>query len=189
MATRMGNQVDEANEKVVYFWSEPVKLGGVAYDVTMASSRQGLCWLNIGEQGSEEKDLQTWVKKHLPGWELNKNQEMNSQAVTEFQEYLRGERTEFSVPLHRIGTDFQIKVWQELSRIPYGITCSYGDIAEQIGCHGGQRAVGLANGKNPIGIVVPCHRVIGKNGSLTGYAGGLDKKALLLELEAQHRVY
>jgi len=184
----MHNQQTVEFEKVVYYWSEPVELGGVTYDVTMASSKKGLCWLNIGEQRSEEQDLQAWVEKFLPGWALIKNQAMNNQVVVEFREYLRGQRTEFTVPLHRVGTDFQIKVWQELSRIPYGVTCSYGDVAERIGCHGGQRAVGLANSKNPIGIVVPCHRVIGKNGSLTGYAGGLDKKALLLQLEAQRKL-
>ena len=82
-----------------------------------------------------------------------------------------------------MGTDFQQRVWAALCTIPYGETRSYGQIAEQIGSGGAFRAVGLANGRNPIGIIVPCHRVIGANGTLTGYAGGLERKQLLLDLE------
>jgi methylated-DNA-[protein]-cysteine S-methyltransferase len=90
---------------------------------------------------------------------------------------------EFELGLDLVGTAFQRKVWQALLTIPYGQTRSYGEIARQIGAPGAFRAVGLANGHNPIGIIVPCHRVIGSNGSLTGYGGGLDKKRALLELE------
>lgn len=97
--------------------------------------------------------------------------------------YFEGELTDFDVPLAPQGTPFQLLVWEALRTIPYGETRSYGELAAQIGRAGASRAVGLANGRNPIGIVVPCHRVIGANGSLTGYGGGLPTKRALLDLE------
>jgi methylated-DNA-[protein]-cysteine S-methyltransferase len=99
-------------------------------------------------------------------------------------EYFAGDRTAFDLPVGAAGTGFQRRVWTELTEIPYGWTRSYGEIAQRLGLiPGGSRAVGLANGANPISIVVPCHRVIGADGSLTGYGGGLDRKRLLLDLE------
>jgi methylated-DNA-[protein]-cysteine S-methyltransferase len=97
--------------------------------------------------------------------------------------YFAGELIRFTVPLAPLGTQFQQRVWAALLEIPYGETQSYGQLAERIGSPGAARAVGLANGKNPIGIVIPCHRVVGSNGSLTGYGGGLDRKKQLLDLE------
>jgi methylated-DNA-[protein]-cysteine S-methyltransferase len=97
--------------------------------------------------------------------------------------YFAGERREFDLPLAPHGTDFQKKIWRELCRIPYGETISYGELARRIGQPGASRAVGLANGRNPIGIIIPCHRVIGADGALTGYGGGLDRKKWLLEHE------
>jgi methylated-DNA-[protein]-cysteine S-methyltransferase len=106
-----------------------------------------------------------------------------SAAAAQLEEYFAGARTEFDLDLELEGTPFQRQVWAALRTIPYGETRSYGEIAEQIGKPGAFRAVGLANGRNPIGIIVPCHRVIGASGSLAGYGGGLDRKQLLLELE------
>ena len=106
-------------------------------------------------------------------------------AVDQLEAYFAGELTDFHVELDLRGTEFQRRVWQALLTIPFGETRSYGEIAEQIGAPGAARAVGLANGHNPIAIVVPCHRVIGANGSLTGFGGGLDRKRTLLELENQ----
>lgn len=105
------------------------------------------------------------------------------EATEQLNEYLEGKRKNFSFKMSPKGTDFQKKVWQQLLAIPYGETTSYQEIAERVGSPKAVRAVGAANGKNPIGIVVPCHRVIGKNGKLTGYAGGLDRKLWLLQLE------
>lgn len=99
-------------------------------------------------------------------------------------EYFAGERTEFDLPLHMIGTPFQRRVWAALLEIPCGETRSYGELAETLHAPGSARAVGLANGQNPLSIVVPCHRVIGANGSLTGYGGGLPAKRWLLDHEA-----
>ena len=101
-------------------------------------------------------------------------------------EYFAGTRTEFDLPLHPAGTPFQQRVWAALSEIPYGRTTSYGATAASIGAPGAARAVGAANGLNPIPILVPCHRVVGANGSLTGYGGGLDAKKWLLAHEALH---
>jgi methylated-DNA-[protein]-cysteine S-methyltransferase len=105
-------------------------------------------------------------------------------AAAQLTEYLAGERTTFDLPLRASGNAFERLVWAELARIPYGETASYGEIARRIGHPGAARAVGRANARNPIAIVVPCHRVIGSDGSLTGYAGGLDLKRALLALEA-----
>ncbi len=104
-------------------------------------------------------------------------------AVRQLDEYFAGIRTEFDLPLAAKGTAFQQSVWQALCEIPYGETWSYQQLAEAIGNPKAVRAVGLANGKNPISIIVPCHRVIGKSGKLTGYAGGVETKRKLLQLE------
>ncbi|MDV9188537.1 methylated-DNA--[protein]-cysteine S-methyltransferase [Streptomyces sp. SR27] len=106
------------------------------------------------------------------------------EAVRQLDAYFAGELTEFDLPLHLIGTEFQLRVWAELCRIPYGETRTYGELAEELGNPGASRAVGLANGKNPVGIIVPCHRVVGAGGGLTGYGGGLDRKQRLLAFES-----
>ncbi len=107
-------------------------------------------------------------------------------AEEQLEEYFKGERKEFDLPLSPRGTEFQKKVWQALLQIPYGHTASYGDIAKQISNPKGCRAVGGANNKNPISIIIPCHRVIGTNGKLVGYGGGLENKVYLLNLEANN---
>ena len=108
-------------------------------------------------------------------------------AVEQLESYFAGELFDFDLELDLVGTTFQRAVWQALLTIPYGETRSYGEIAAQIGSPTASRAVGLANGHNPIGIIVPCHRVIGANGSLTGYGGGLDRKRALLALEKMRK--
>ena len=108
-------------------------------------------------------------------------------AHNELEEYFKGERKEFTISLSPEGTEFQKKVWQELIKIPYGETRSYKDIAIKIGKPTAARAVGMANNKNRMLIVIPCHRVIGQNGSLVGYASGVDMKKYLLELEEKHK--
>jgi methylated-DNA-[protein]-cysteine S-methyltransferase len=104
-------------------------------------------------------------------------------VVRQLHAYFEGDLTEFDLELDLVGSDFQKSVWAELLAIPYGETRTYGEIAREIGSAGASRAVGLANGHNPIGIIVPCHRVIGANGSLTGYGGGLARKRHLLDME------
>lgn len=106
---------------------------------------------------------------------------------TRLDEYFAGTRTEFDLPVRLHGTPFQVEVWEQLRRIPYGETISYGDLARRVGRPEAARAVGAANGQNPVAIVVPCHRVIGADGSLTGFGGGLAWKQRLLDLERPQR--
>ena len=115
--------------------------------------------------------------------ENDKGSEVLDKALKQMNEYFSGERKKFDLPLYFEGTEFQKSVWNELRKIPYGTTVSYKDIAEGIKNEKAVRAVGNANNKNKIMIIVPCHRVIGKNGKLVGFAGGLDKKEFLLEHE------
>jgi methylated-DNA-[protein]-cysteine S-methyltransferase len=114
-------------------------------------------------------------------WKLDK--EPFAEVIRQLQAYFRGELREFDLPLAMEGTEFQLRVWNALRTIPYGETVSYAQLAERIGNPKAVRAVGLANGSNPIPIIVPCHRVIGSDGSLTGFGGGLSTKKMLLELE------
>lgn len=114
-----------------------------------------------------------------------KNPEPFKKAVKQLDEYFAGRRTEFDVTLESKGTEFQKRVWKELGRISFGETKSYGEIAKSLKMPKASRAVGMANSKNPVCIIVPCHRVIGANGKLTGYAGGMKAKKLLLDLESR----
>ena len=112
--------------------------------------------------------------------------ELLSMATIQLDEYFQGKRTTFSLPFKLTGTPFQLAVWKELQNIPYGQTTSYKEIAQKINKPKACRAVGMANNKNPLPIIIPCHRVIGSNGKLIGYAGGLKLKNYLLELEQSH---
>ncbi len=108
---------------------------------------------------------------------------LTQQAISQLEQYFSGSRTCFSLPLAAVGTVFQTRVWQALNDIEFGQTASYADIARRIDNPKAVRAVGMANGRNPLAIVVPCHRIIGSNGTLTGYAGGLARKQYLLNME------
>ncbi|WP_300457806.1 methylated-DNA--[protein]-cysteine S-methyltransferase [Desulfobacula sp.] len=120
------------------------------------------------------------------GWQYDP--ESFKEVLVQLDDYFKGDRTTFDLEMTIQGTAFQKKVWQELVKIPYGKTISYGELARRIGNPNASRAVGMANGKNPISIIIPCHRVIGKNGSLTGFGGGIDVKKKLLELEKTNTV-
>ena len=106
-------------------------------------------------------------------------------VIAQLEEYFDGDRTDFDLPLSLRGTPFQRSVWNELTKIPYGETISYGELAALLGNPNASRAVGLANGKNPVCVVVPCHRVVGSNGDLTGYGGGIERKEHLLAFERE----
>ena len=124
--------------------------------------------------------------KALDGWAEDARVDPLAAAALQLTEYFAGARREFDLPLSFDGTTFQRRVWQELVEIPYGETLSYGQLARRIGNPTASRAVGLANGRNPISILVPCHRVIGADGTLTGYGGGLERKQWLLAHEGLH---
>lgn len=132
-----------------------------------------------------EDDSPTRVR--VKAEKADKNHPVLREAEQQLRDYFAGKRTSFSIPLDFLGTAFQKKVWAALLKIPFGETRSYGQIARQIGHPKAVRAVGAANGRNPISIIAPCHRVIGANGKLTGFAGGLEVKALLLRLESQEK--
>jgi methylated-DNA-[protein]-cysteine S-methyltransferase len=138
---------------------------------------------------ADEKGLRQLLFRGKPekGW--REDPEALAEPVRQLRAYFAGELHDFDVPLAPEGTPFQLRVWRELRNIPYGQTISYGELARRIGSPNGSRAVGLANGANPISIVVPCHRVIGSNGKLTGYGGGLENKELLLALEKEHQLF
>jgi methylated-DNA-[protein]-cysteine S-methyltransferase len=135
--------------------------------------------LSAGEH-RHAPDPATFGLSAIPG---TPDRDVLDRAKDQLGEYFAGERTTFDLPLDVDGTDFQRLVWAALARIPYGVTRSYGQVAHDIGRPGASRAVGLANGRNPVSIVVPCHRVIGAKGALTGYGGGLERKATLLAFE------
>jgi methylated-DNA-[protein]-cysteine S-methyltransferase len=132
---------------------------------------EGLTCINMGVE--EIKDA----------WGPEESTPVLEAALDQLEAYFAGDLKEFDLPLAAVGTPFQQRVWAELVKIPYGVTCSYMEVAQRLGDPKAVRAVGLANGRNPIAIIVPCHRVIGANGRLTGYAGGLWRKERLLSLE------
>ena len=141
--------------------------------------------LTVAGEGCTLTHLLMSEQSHEPdrsGWEPA-GPDAFADLVAQLEAYFAGELTAFDVDLELTGTDFQRRVWAALQTIPYGETRSYGQIAEQIGSPAASRAVGLANGRNPISIIVPCHRVIGSTGRLTGYGGGIERQRALLELE------
>jgi methylated-DNA-[protein]-cysteine S-methyltransferase len=125
-------------------------------------------------------------QKHFPkqrDWQRHARNALLNQAKRELSEYFAGKRTHFSVSLDPQGTPFQRSVWKQIAKVGFGKTLSYGELARRAGHPGSARAAGAATGRNPIGIIVPCHRILGSDGSLTGYAGGLQRKRALLSLE------
>jgi methylated-DNA-[protein]-cysteine S-methyltransferase len=145
--------------------------------LTLVAQGNALCGLYMTEQ--RHRPDQLTFGEPDPGADVF------ARAETELKEYFAGQRTEFEVPLTLVGTPFQQRVWTALQDIPYGATTSYGELADRLGQPTASRAVGLANGKNPISIIVPCHRVVGASGSLTGYGGGLERKRYLLDFEQE----
>lgn len=136
----------------------------------LITSEQGLCGAHfIGQK---------YFPKMDPSWKREK-----TRAARELEEYFAGERAVFTVPLAAEGTPFQRAIWKEISKVRFGETISYAELARRAGFPNCARAAGAATGRNPIGVIVPCHRIVGTNGTLTGYAGGLPKKKALLALE------
>jgi methylated-DNA-[protein]-cysteine S-methyltransferase len=146
-------------------------------ELTLVGDEDGLAGLYMEVHRHGPARDPAWRRDHAP----------LAQAADQLEQYFAGERTEFDLPLAPRGTDFQLRVWQLLREIPYGETTTYGTLADRLGNPRTVRAVGLANGRNPISIVVPCHRVIGADGSLVGFGGGLERKRALLAHEAAVR--
>jgi methylated-DNA-[protein]-cysteine S-methyltransferase len=141
----------------------------------MVADESGLCFLSFAGKKGAVKPHCDWTENQKPFVEITR----------QLRAYFRGQLKEFGVRLNLQGTPFQLRVWESLREIPYGETTSYGQLARRIGQPSAVRAVGTANGSNPIPIIVPCHRVIGSDGSLTGYGGGLPIKEKLLALESR----
>jgi methylated-DNA-[protein]-cysteine S-methyltransferase len=150
----------------------------------IAATANGICY--IGSPNDPFAELSRWVKKRLPNSVLVQDDEKLQPYTVELTQYFQGQRQSFTVPVDLYGTPFQLSVWNALCEIPYGQTKSYSEIANYIQKPTSVRAVGAAIGANPVLIVVPCHRVIGKNGTLTGYRGGLEMKKQLLQLENEN---
>ncbi|WP_373232224.1 methylated-DNA--[protein]-cysteine S-methyltransferase [Cohnella sp.] len=151
------------------------------WNMHIAATSKGLCY--TGSQNLPFEELAHWAKLRFPRSTLIQDNEKLQAYVGELIEYFQGTRISFTIPFDYHGTPFQLAVWNALCSIPYGQTKSYSDIANQIQKSAAVRAVGAAIGANPILITIPCHRVIGKNGALTGYRGGIDMKTKLLQLE------
>lgn len=150
---------------------------------TTLSSPLGTVCIAGTSQGLIRVDFQHGERpvQYDPTWQ--ESPQALAQAVQQLQEYFHGQRQQFTLPLAPVGTPFQQRVWQELQRIPYGTTCTYSTLAQRLRMPQAARAVGHANGRNPIAIVIPCHRVIGRDGRLRGYAGGIGLKQRLLAHE------
>ena len=146
-------------------------------EIILVGDREGLCHLHLNtEDGKRGFEIQEdWLR----------DDEFFAPVKREIREYFAGTRTAFEVKLNPRGTEFQKRVWRELSKIPYGEVVSYKDLAVRLGKESATRAVGAANGRNPISLIVPCHRVIGSDGRLTGYAHGLEMKKRLLAFEGR----
>jgi len=147
----------------------------------LASTAQGLAYLELPHASG--RGLEGWLRRSLPRARCENGFAPNRAAAAQILEYLEGKRTAFDLALDPRGTEFQRAVWQALLAIPYGETRSYSEVARSVGRPDAVRAVGAANGANPLAIVVPCHRVIAADGSLGGYGGGLELKARLLAME------
>lgn len=165
------------SSKTIY-WSN---LSYEDWNLYIAATEEGLCF--VGSQNQPFEELEAWANTRYPGYDLIRDDEKLRPYIEELVQYLQGKLEQFSIPFSYQGTPFQEAIWKALCDIPYGQTCSYSDIARYIQKPAAVRAVGAAIGANPILITIPCHRVIGKNGSLTGYRGGIEMKTKLLELE------
>ncbi len=167
-------------EETIWYTSYTSPVG----TILVASSIRGVC--RLATPGESMEKFQEAIRKQFPECKLVKGEAENRQVVRELEEYFAGKRKGFTCNLDLRGTEFQSRVWKTLQEIPYGETRAYEDIAGAAGCAKGCRAVGQANGANPVSIIVPCHRVIAKGGKLGGYGGGLEMKTFLLELERRY---
>ncbi|WP_055108056.1 methylated-DNA--[protein]-cysteine S-methyltransferase [Paenibacillus ihumii] len=175
----------KSTTETVLYWS---LLQTDQWHMHLAATASGLCY--VGSHNQPFMELSAWASKRFRNHRLIEDARRLQPYTMALTLYLQGEAKEFGgVPLDLPGTEFQRKVWQALMEIPYGETQSYSEIARSIGRSSAVRAVGAAIGANPLLIVIPCHRVLGKHGALTGYRGGLDMKARLMKLEQEYRAH
>lgn len=153
--------------------------------MTACASEQGICILEFDDSGRVERQIARYRRLTSASFKLGRNTHL-SQLRCELNEYLKGGRWDFSLSFDLQGTQFQCAVWNALLSLPYGARISYGDLADSVGQPKAIRAAAAANGANPLSILVPCHRVMGSNGKITGYGGGIERKAWLLDHESKH---
>lgn len=173
-----------SGSETTLYWNSVASPQGAC---VMLGTASGICWL--GTPGTPLDTGLKWIQRKINVASVIEDATVEPlhQATDQLERYFAGECISFTCQLDLHGTPFQLQVWNALTRIPYGETRSYAEIAQEIGHPSAVRAVGAANGANPIAIIVPCHRVIGSNGALTGYGGGLPTKAWLLALETHQR--
>jgi len=164
---------------IVYYTEMDSPIG----HLTLATTAKGLCWIYFEKSVNSLNSLKIWSKRWIGTEKIEPAKDELDDAVKQLKEYFAGKRKEFDLKIDLYGTPFQKLVWDSLLTIPYGEIRTYKDIAIQINAPKAVRAIGGANHNNPISIIVPCHRVIGTNGNLVGYGGGLDVKRHLLDLE------
>jgi methylated-DNA-[protein]-cysteine S-methyltransferase/epoxyqueuosine reductase len=180
----MNNQpeISGAAEAPVYYR----EMASIIGPLTLCATETGLCLVKFGTFAESEDAIGRWVKAQIgSAAQIYKDEERLSEAYRQLAAYFAGELNSFSLPLDMRGTEFQRRVWEALLTVPYGESASYKDIAVSIGNPLAVRAVGGANNRNPVPVIVPCHRIIGAAGALVGYAGGLGIKSRLLQLEAE----
>ncbi|MGY4690525.1 methylated-DNA--[protein]-cysteine S-methyltransferase [Salibacterium sp. K-3] len=151
--------------------------------ITTAATKAGICSLHFGTAAEVQERIRPWLRRYGLDREWERDPEDSHGVIQQLHEYFNARRSYFDIPLDLYGTPFQVSVWNELSAVPYGETRSYKDIAEAVQSPKAVRAVGSANNKNPVSIIVPCHRVIGSNGNMVGYGSGIPVKEYLLQME------
>lgn len=162
---------------MVYCTSFDSKIGLIY----VASTEKGVCKISVPRQ--TKRDFLRWLRENFDESEVVDNKSRNKETIDQLTRYFNGKLAKFTVSVDMIGTPFQARVWKDLLRIPYGTTITYKQLAKRIGTSRGFQAVGRANAANPVPIIVPCHRVIGTDGSLVGYSSGIKTKEFLLKLE------
>ncbi|MGA9115949.1 MAG: methylated-DNA--[protein]-cysteine S-methyltransferase [Bacteroidota bacterium] len=162
---------------MVYCTSFESKIG-IIY---IASTEAGVCKVSVPRQS--RRDFFRWLHEHFADHEVIDNKSRNKEAIDQLTRYFNGKLARFTTPVNLMGTPFQLRVWKELQGIAYGSTITYKQLARRIGTSKGFQAVGRANAANPVPIIVPCHRVVGADGSLVGYSSGIKTKEFLLRLE------
>jgi len=149
--------------------------------IYVASTESGVCKISVPKE--TRKDFFEWLRRHFEPEAVSDNRSQNREVIDQLTRYFNGKLAKFTCSVDLMGTPFQIRVWKELAKIPYGTTISYKQLAKRVGAPKAFQAVGRANGSNPLPIIIPCHRVLGSNGALVGYSCGIKTKEFLLRLE------
>ncbi len=168
---------DNSVEEKIFCTSFETKIG----QVYIASTEKGLCKISIPKES--KKDFIGWLRQHFSPESVVENKSRNKDVIDQLNRYFNGKLVKFTCDIDIRGTAFQLRVWKEISKISYGMMSTYKQIAKKVGTPGGFQAVGRAVGSNPLPIIIPCHRVAGSDGSMTGYVSGVKTKEFLLQLE------